>query len=84
MTDKEHALMMMMFTRQTLQIQMLLDLLENKEIIQKAEIPAFDFVVCNDPANASLFLQVIDQYKKFASQLGMAVPEPGQIPLDKI
>jgi len=84
MTDKDHVLMMLMFTRQTLYIQMLLDLLENKGTITKAEIPAFDFVVRNDPANASIFLQVIDQYKKFASQLGTVVPEPGQISLDKI
>jgi len=83
MTDKEHALMMMMFTRQNLYIKMLLDLLANKEVIQKSEIPAFDFVARNDPANAALFLQVIDQYKNFANQLGMEVAEPGEIPRDR-
>lgn len=75
MTDKEHALIMMMFTRQSMYIQMLLDLLENKEIIQKGEIPAFDFVVRNDPANVSLFLQVKGQYDSFANQLGMVLPD---------
>jgi hypothetical protein len=83
MTDKEHALMMMMFTRQTQHIKMLVDLLENKGIIQGDDAPAFDSVVRNDPASVSLFLQVISQYKSFANQLGMEVREPGEIPLDK-
>lgn len=75
MTDKEHALMMMMFTRQTLYIQMLLDMLKRDGIIQGDDIQAFDSAVISDPDNVSAFHRAIKQYRSFASQLGMVLPE---------
>jgi hypothetical protein len=74
MTDKEHSLMLMMFTRQNLYIQMLLDMLQSNNIIQQDDIPAFDSVVINDPDNADAFLRAITQYRSFASQLGLELP----------
>ena len=83
MTDREHTLMMMMFTRQNLYIEMLLQMLKRDAIIDGEDISAFDSAVISDPANVAAFHRVTAQYKKFASQLGMAVPEPGEIPLDR-
>ncbi len=75
MTDKEHELMIMMFTRQALYIQMLIDLLKNKGIAQGDDIPAFDSVTINDPANVSVFLQMNEQYQKFAQSMSLELPK---------
>jgi isopentenyl phosphate kinase len=75
MTDKEHALIMMMFTRQTMYIQMLIDMLKSKEIIQGDDVPAFDFAVRSDPDSVSLLREVAGLYRSFANQLGMEIPK---------
>jgi hypothetical protein len=75
MTDKEHALIMMMFTRQTMYIQMLLDMLKSNGIIQDDDIPAFDSAVTNDPDSVAAFLRVTEQYHKFANQLRLELPK---------
>jgi hypothetical protein len=75
MTDKEHALMIMMFTRQTQYIQMLLDLLKSREIIQTDDIPAFDFAVRNDPDSVVALHEVSGLYRAFANRLGLELPK---------
>jgi hypothetical protein len=75
MTDKEHALIVMMFTRQALYIQMLIDMLKSNGIIQGDDVPAFDSVVINDPGSVSAFLRVTEQYHSFANQLGLELPK---------
>lgn len=74
MTDKEHALILMMFTRQNLYIQMLLDMLKSRDIIQADDIPAFDSVVIADRDNVDAFVRALAQYRKFANQLGLELP----------
>ena len=74
MTDKEHELMIMMFTRQTLYVQMLIDVLKSNEIIQGDDIPAFDFAARNDPASVDAFLRVNEQYQRFAQAMGLELP----------
>jgi hypothetical protein len=75
MTDKEHALIMTTFTRQTQYIQMLIDMLKSKEIIQGDDVAAFDSVVRSDPASVSAFLRVTEQYHSFANQLHLELPK---------
>lgn len=75
MTDKEHALVLMMFTRQTMYIQMLLDMLKSNGIIQEDDIPAFDSAVLSDPDNAAAFLRAITQYRSFAKELDLELPK---------
>jgi hypothetical protein len=75
MTDKEHALIMMMFTRQTMYIQMLLDMLKSRGVIQEDDIPAFDSAVINDPDSVDALHRVTGQYQSFAKQLGMELPK---------
>ena len=75
MTDKEHALMMMMFTRQDQFIKMLIDVLKSRDIIQADDIPAFDFAVRIDPASVESFLRTDKQYRAFANQLGLELPK---------
>jgi hypothetical protein len=75
MTDKEHALIMMMFTRQDQYIQMLLNMLTSNEIIQGDDIPAFDSAVRNDPASVASFHRMFDQYTAFAKRLGLELPK---------
>jgi hypothetical protein len=75
MTDKEHALVMMMFTRQAMYIQMLLDMLKTNGIIQEDDIPAFDSVVTSDPNSVDVFHRVRGQYSAFAKQLELELPE---------
>jgi hypothetical protein len=75
MTDNEHALMIMMFTRQTMYIQMLIDMLKSNEIIQGQDVPAFDFAVCNDPGSVDALHRVNNQYRAFANQLGLELPK---------
>lgn len=75
MTEKEHALVIMMFTRHTQHIQMLIDMLKSKEIIQGDDVPAFDFAVRNDPNSVDALHEVSGLYRSFANQLGMEIPE---------
>jgi len=75
MTDREHALVIMMFTRQTQYIQMLIDLLKSREIIQGDDIPAFDFAVRNDPDSVDALHRVNIQYRAFANQLNLELPK---------
>lgn len=75
MTDKEHALMITMFTRQTMYIQMLLEMLKSNGIIQKDDIPAFDSVVHNDPDSVDVLHQVNGLYKVFANRIGLDLPK---------
>jgi type IV secretory pathway protease TraF len=74
MTDKEHALMMMMFTRQTMYIQMLIDILKRDEIIEGDDVSAFDSAVINDPASISAFERTDAQYRAFAARVNLALP----------
>jgi len=67
--------MMMMFTRQTMYIQMLIDMLKSKEIIQGDDVPAFDFAVRNDPDSVAALHEVSGLYRSFANQLGMVLPK---------
>jgi len=83
MTDKEHALMIRMFTRQNLYIQMLLDMLQSRGIIEKSDVPVFDFAVIKNPDNSDAFDRAITQYRSFANQLGLAVPETASLFPDK-
>jgi hypothetical protein len=81
MTDNEHALMMMMFTRQTLYIQMLLNMLKRDGIIEGDDVSAFDSAVISDPDNVSAFHRVTKQYHSFANQLEMVLPDlPQRLP----
>ena len=75
MTENEHALVIMMFTRQTQHIQMLIDMLKSKEIIQGDDVPAFDFAVRNDPDSVDALHEVSGLYRAFANQLGMEIPK---------
>jgi hypothetical protein len=75
MTENEHALMIMMFTRQNEYIQMLLDMLKSNKIIQADDIPAFDFAVRNDPDSVALLHEVSGLYRAFAKRLGMETPK---------
>ena len=75
MTDKEHALIIMMFTRQTQYIQMLLEMLKSNGIIQGDDIPAFDSVVINDPDSVAALHRVTGQYQKFAKELHLELPK---------
>jgi hypothetical protein len=75
MTDKEHALVIMMFTRQTMYIQMLIDMLKSNGIIQGEDVPAFDFAVCNDPDSVDALHRVNIQYRAFANRLGLELPK---------
>ena len=84
MTDKEHALIIMMFTRQSQYIQMLLDMLKSKEIIQADDVPAFDFAVINDPDSAAALHEVAGLYRVFATKLGVDLPDLPQKTPDKI
>jgi hypothetical protein len=84
MTDKEHALIMMMFTRQNLYIQMLLNMLKRDGIIEGDDIQAFDSAVISDPDNVSALHRVTNQYRSFANQLEMDVPELASLIPDKI
>jgi hypothetical protein len=84
MTDKEHALMKMMFTRQAMYIQMLLDMLKTNGIIQDDDVPAFDSVVINNPDSADAFVRVTGQYSAFAKQLGLELPELPPSPASKV
>ena len=74
MTDKEHALMMMMFTRQDMYIQILFDILKREEIIQGDDISAFEAVARNDPKGSAVFDRVDEQYRMFAKVLGLELP----------
>jgi hypothetical protein len=67
--------MMMMFTRQTQYIQMLLDMPKSRDVIQEDDIPAFDSAVINDPDSVAALLRVKGQYDSFANRLGMALPD---------
>jgi hypothetical protein len=75
MTDKEHELMIIMFTRQALYIKMLTDLLENKGIVQGDDLAAFSSVVITDPTNVSVFLRVNEQYEKSAQSIHLELPK---------
>ncbi len=75
MTDIEHALMMMMFTRQNLYIQMLLDILKRDAIISGDDIQDFDSAVIHDPKNLSAFERADAQYRAFAQALGLELPK---------
>lgn len=75
MTDKEHALIIMMFTRQDQYIQMLLEMLKSNEIIQADDIPAFDSAVRNDPDSVGALHRVDGQYRAFATRLGLDLPK---------
>lgn len=74
MTDKEHELMIMMFTRQDFYIQMLLDMLKTNGIIQGDDIPAFESVARYNPESSALSLCVNGQYQRFAKVLGLTLP----------
>ena len=74
MTDKEHALMMMMFTRQNLYIKMLLNILDREGITKGDDVSAFDNAVINDPKNFSSYQRVDVQYRAFAQALGLELP----------
>ena len=84
MTDKEHALMMMMFTRQALYVQMLLDMLKSNGIIEGHDVPAFDSIVISDPDSISAFERTDAQYRVFAKRLGLALPELPPSPESKV
>ena len=75
MTDKEHALMMMMFTRQTMYIQMLLDMLKSRDVIEDSDIPAFDSAVIHDPKNSSAYQRVDESYRRFAASIRLELPK---------
>jgi hypothetical protein len=80
MTDNEHALMIMMFTRQTMYIQMLIDMLKSNEIIQGQDVPAFDFAVCNDPGSVDALHRVNNQYPRIRQPIGSGATKISTIP----
>ncbi len=74
MTDKKHALMMMMFTRQRQYIQMLLNILDREGITKGDDVTAFDYAVINDPASFSSFQRTDEQYRLFAASIRLELP----------
>ncbi|HEY0307775.1 MAG TPA: hypothetical protein VGB94_06405 [Acidobacteriaceae bacterium] len=75
MTDKEHALIMMMFTRQNLYIQMLLDMLDREGITKGDDVSAFYDAVIHDPKNFSAYQRTDVQYRAFAQAVGLELPK---------
>lgn len=75
MNDKEHALMIMMFTRQRQYIQMLLNILDREGITKGDDVSAFDYAVINDPASFSSFQRTDEQYRRFAASVHLELPE---------
>jgi len=75
MKAEEHQLLIMMFARQSQLIQMLINLLKSKEIIQADDLQAFDFSVRADTdTSAALLLGMANQYYAFGRELGLDLP----------
>ena len=76
MTDAEHLLLVMMFTRQSQYIAVLEDVLVSKEIISREDLPAFDFAARTDRLSIEkALLGTKEQYRSFADEVGVKLPD---------
>lgn len=72
MTKEEHQLLLMMFARQMEYITVLENVLKREGLIQSDDLPAFEAAVLSDlPARALTFQNAVEQYKKFADEVGI-------------
>jgi hypothetical protein len=72
MTEKEHLLMVRMFTKQAQFVKVLANILKSKEIIEGDDAAAFEQATALDiQSNAALFAQSVVAYVKLAKDLGI-------------
>lgn len=72
MTEKEHLLMVRMFTKQAQFVRVLANILKSKEIIEGDDAAAFEQATALDiQSNAALFAQSVVAYVKLAKDLGI-------------
>ena len=79
MTQDQHRLMVYMFTRQTIMIRTLIEILQRDNIVKGDDYAAFEsLIVEQEQMNRSNFWVVLDQYQAFAKELGIddQLPQP--------
>jgi hypothetical protein len=72
MTKDEHKLMVWMFTRQTMLIEALVELLKSRGIVESSDVEAFEALVFErETLDRAILESVGSQYTKFAQLLGI-------------
>lgn len=72
MTRKEHTLMVHMFTRQTMLISSIVEVLKSRNFFEPDDIEAFEALVRQrENENQEIFHAVVNQYTVFAPGLGL-------------
>lgn len=72
MTPQEHQLIIEMFKQQALAFAALVETLKSQGIVERGDLAAYDDLVCeNEAARDALEKQVEDQYRGFATILGV-------------
>ncbi len=81
MTRKEHTLMVHMFTRQTMLISSIVEVLKSRNFFEPDDIEAFEALVRQrENENQEIFHAVVNQYTVFAQGLGLGddLPQVGK------
>jgi transcription initiation factor TFIIIB Brf1 subunit/transcription initiation factor TFIIB len=72
MTENEHRLMVFMFTRQTMLFRSLVELLKSRGVLESDDVAAFEsLVVAQETSSRETLVSVVDQYSRFARELGL-------------
>jgi len=80
-TRKEHTLMVHMFTRQTMLISSIVEVLKSRNFFEPDDIEAFEALVRQrENENQEIFHAVVNQYTVFAQGLGLGddLPQVGK------
>jgi hypothetical protein len=75
MTTQEHDLIVMMLSGQMMRIKAILDILRSRDIISADDFEAFERIAYETTAE-DMYLAVGEQYREFASRLGLPDPLP--------
>ncbi len=78
MTPDEHRLMVFMFSRQTLLINALVEMLKSRDILQDDDVHAFESLARQTKQDMKIFNGVVSQYSRYAKELGLEddLPKP--------
>jgi hypothetical protein len=74
MTPQEHALMLLMFTRQAMVLKLLTDILKSRDILDDSDIEAFgSFVSAGQTSDPKIGKTIAKTYQAAATALGLDV-----------
>ena len=82
MTEKEHTLMVFMFTKQMTVITSLIEIMKSRQVLTDDDlIPFQKLVLTQEQASHEILNSVISQYTEYATTLGLqqSLPQPKNV-----